>query len=103
MGTQQHDVTWIQTQLTVARWHLDAALSASTEAAHHNAQRSCHVCESAMNALSHLSVPAEQREEFERELAAIRSRLEALRESSFGPPANSPVQLPDEVTGRGIS
>lgn len=89
MGTQQHDIIWVQTQLTVARWHLDAALSTTAEAAQHNLQRCCHVCESTMNAISHGEVPAEQREEFERELAAIRSRLETLRESSYEPPANA--------------
>lgn len=89
MGTQQHDIIWVQTQLTVARWHLDAALSSTAEAALHNLQRSCHVCESTMNALSHLDVPSERREEFEQELAAIRSRLQTLREASFEPPANA--------------
>lgn len=89
METQQHDVTWIQTQVTLARWHLDAALSACTEGAQHNLQRSWQVCESTMNVLSHLDVPAEQREEFERELATIRSRLETFRESTFGPSANA--------------
>ena len=95
MGTQQHDITWVQTQLTVARWHLDAALSTTAEAAQRNLQRSCRICESTTNALSHLDVPAKQREEFERELAAIRSRVETLRESSFEPPAR-----PGPVSGR---
>lgn len=89
MGTQQHDITWVETQLTVARWHLDAALSTTAEAARCNLQRSCHVCDSLMDALSRLDVAAEKREGFERELAKIRSRLEALRESSFESPANA--------------
>jgi hypothetical protein len=84
MGTQQRDITWVQTQLTVARWHLDAALSATTEASQRNLERSCHVCESIVNVLSHLQVPAGQRQEFEGQLAAIRYRIETLRELTSG-------------------
>ena len=81
MGGQQYDITWVQTQLTLARWHLDAASSSTTGALQRNLQRSWEVCERALRGLSMMDVPAEQRETIERELGALRSRLQALRDS----------------------
>ncbi|HTX24547.1 MAG TPA: hypothetical protein VMD03_07820 [Steroidobacteraceae bacterium] len=77
MGSQDQDLSSIQTQLTAARWHLDAAVSAPAEAVPHSLQRARDSYESIVGSLSRLNLTAEQRAHLERELSALRSRLEA--------------------------
>jgi hypothetical protein len=75
--THDHDMSSIRTQLTVARWHLDAAVGVASDAMLHNLRRARQLFEDVARSLPHLRLTRDQREEVERELAAIRSRWEA--------------------------
>lgn len=77
MGTMDDDIAWLQTQMTMARWHLDAALAAPTEVARRSIDRARRAYDGAREALADLDVAAERRETIVRELAGIRERLEA--------------------------
>ncbi len=77
MVTYDHDMSSIRTQLTAARWHLDAAVGAASETMLHNLRRARRLYEDVAGSLPNLSLTREQHEEVERELAAIRSRLAA--------------------------
>lgn len=70
-----HDFTWIQTQLTLARWYLDAAASAATERVHHHSQQARNVYEATVRSLSRLSLDEQQRNLVARELSALRVQL----------------------------
>lgn len=71
------DIAWLQTQLTVARWHLDAALSGPIEVTRRNIDRARQAYSGALEALSDLKLPSERRDEIARQLASIRERLQA--------------------------
>jgi hypothetical protein len=77
MGSQDHDLSSIQTQLTAARWHLDAAVSAAAGDVPQSVQRARQIYDSIVRSLAKLSLTPEQRANVERELLALRSRLEA--------------------------
>jgi hypothetical protein len=77
MGTMDDDIAWLQTQLTMARWHLDAALAAPIELARRNIERARQAYDGAREALENLDVTAERRELIARELVSIRERLQA--------------------------
>lgn len=80
MGTKCHDLKWIQTQLTLARWYLDAASSAAAEAMRNNLRHAQSMYDVAMRALSQLDVDEDQRASIERELSELRARLETAEE-----------------------
>jgi hypothetical protein len=77
MATMDDDIAWLQTQLTVARWHLDAALSAPIEIARRNIDRARQAYDGAHDALRELNLTVERRDIIARELASIRERLQA--------------------------
>lgn len=77
MGSQDLDVSWIQTQLTVARWHLDATTSMSAENVRSNLERARQTCENILRLLPHSDLTEAQREEIERALSSLRSRMAA--------------------------
>ena len=67
----------IRTQLTVARWHLDAAIGAAHDAArsHHELARVAY--HGVVRILARASgLDADQRAQIEQELAMLRSRLQ---------------------------
>ncbi len=75
-GTMSADMAWFQVQLALANWHLDAAISAPTEAARHHREKAHESCERVVAALTSATLSASQREEVERRIGAVRSRLE---------------------------
>lgn len=76
MGTKHHDVKWIQTQITLTRWYLDAAASAAAQRVHHHLQQAHRMYEITVGSLRHLSLDEDQRGSIERELEALRVRLD---------------------------
>lgn len=76
MGTKHHDFTWIQTQLTLTRWYLDAAASAAAEAVHHHLEQAHSIYEITARSLAHLSLDEHERSFVERELAVLRVRFD---------------------------
>lgn len=70
------EITWIRLQLTLTRWHLDAASSAATEAVHSYLQRARHVYEVSAQALRTCQLTCAERSEFERELSSLGAALE---------------------------
>lgn len=70
-------LTRIQTQLTVVRWYLDAAVSTAAESVRQNIQVARHTYEGILLALSQLDLQAGQRQQLEKELSAVRERIEA--------------------------
>ncbi len=77
MGTVDDDIAWLQTQLTVAQWHLDAAVTAPIEAARRNIDKARQAYDSAREAFQELNLSAERRETLARELASLCERLRA--------------------------
>jgi hypothetical protein len=77
MGTTDDDIVWLQTQLTVARWHLDASLAGSIELARRNIERARQAYDGALEALRDLQLTAELHQALSSELASIRDRLQA--------------------------
>lgn len=80
MGANHHDFAWIQTQLTVTRWHLDAAGSAAAEAVRHHVEQAQSVFGVTVGRLAVLQLSTEERDSIERELSEVRARLEAAGE-----------------------
>lgn len=70
------NITWFRLQLTLMRWHLDAARSAATEAGHHYLQRVRNVYEMLEHALSKCQLTHDERREIEMELSALATELE---------------------------
>lgn len=77
MGTKHHEFEWIQTQLTLTRWHLNAAAHATSETLHRHLHQAHRMYEVTARSLSELSLDGDQRSFIERELAAVRARLDA--------------------------
>jgi len=76
----------IRTQLTVARWHLDAAISSDAESAREHQQRASEAFEEAVRVLARAELDSAQRLGVERELFALRSRLKADRNDAENEP-----------------
>jgi hypothetical protein len=72
------DITWFRLQLTLMRWHLDAARSAATEAVHHYLQRVESAYEMSEHALNRCRLTHDERTEVEIELAALSTELELI-------------------------
>ncbi len=77
MDAIERDIAWLRSQLTVARWHLDAALSAPVEMARRNIDRARQAYEGARQALRDLNLTGEPHEALRGELARVRERLQA--------------------------
>ncbi len=77
MEIRHHDISSLQMQLTIARWHLDASVYAPADVMRHHRARARHAYDSALRMLSLLQESATERGAFERELSDIRSRLDA--------------------------
>ncbi len=77
MSTTANDITWLNTQLTMAQWHLDAALAAPVEGARRNIDRARQAYDAAREALRELDLTAERRKELADLLARIRDRLQS--------------------------
>ncbi len=76
MGTRDHDISWIQNQLTLAHWHLDAAVSSDAEGVRRNSKRAKHIYDNVLLAVSQLDLLGSLREEVVRSVALLRIRLE---------------------------
>lgn len=74
------EISWIQTQLTVARWHLDATTSMPAEKVRSHLERARQTCENIARALSQLSLTEPERDEIEQSLSSLRSRMAAATE-----------------------
>ena len=77
MDTIERDIAWVRSQLTVARWHLDAALAAPVEMARRNIDRARQAYEGARQALRELHQMGKRHEALAEELALVRQRLQA--------------------------
>ncbi|MGH8218283.1 MAG: hypothetical protein ACREUT_06925 [Steroidobacteraceae bacterium] len=77
MKSIDDDIRWLQTQLTVARWHLDAAVTAPIEIARRNIDRARQSYQAAREALRELGLTGERYQGLADELEAIRERLQA--------------------------
>ena len=77
MDTIERDIAWARSQLTVARWHLDAALAAPVEMARRNIDRARQAYEGARQALRELNLSGTRQEALAGELAHVRERLQA--------------------------
>lgn len=77
MSSIDDDVKWLQTQLTVARWHLDAAIAAPIEMARRNIDRARQAYEGACEALRELGLTGERYDALSEELDGVRERLQA--------------------------
>lgn len=78
MRTDDQDLEWIRTQLTIARWFLDAAvLEPDPSAVRQHRERARQACDAIVSALSKLDPSTAERGQFQQELAAIQSRLGA--------------------------
>lgn len=77
MSSFEEDIMWLQTQLTVARWHLDAAIAAPIEMARRNIDRARQAYEGAREALRELGLTGERHHALSQELNSIRERLQA--------------------------
>lgn len=75
MGTK-HDLTWIQTQLTLTRWYLDAAASAAAGAVRHHLQQAQNVYDVTVCSLSQFHLDEGQRASIEQALSDLQARLE---------------------------
>ena len=76
MGSQRSDIDSIQAQLTVAKWHLDAATNAVADIAAHKLQSARLAYAGILRSLSKAKLTSDERELIERELRALRSRLQ---------------------------
>lgn len=77
MSPIDDDVRWLQTQLTAAHWHLDAALAAPIEIARRNLVRARQAYDAAKEALRDLGQTGEHYQTMVEELARIRERLQS--------------------------
>jgi len=77
MDTIERDIAWVRSQLTVARWHLDAALAAPVEMARRNIDRARQAYEGARQALRELNQTGKRHDALAEELALVRQRLQA--------------------------
>ncbi len=75
MTSIDDDIKWLQTQLTMARWHLDAAIAAPIEIARRNIDRARQAYDGAREALRELGLTGEPYQELSQELRGIRERL----------------------------
>lgn len=76
MGTDDRDISSVQTLLTVARWHLDASVYSAADAARRHRERARHTYDSIRRLLSELTVSPAEREEIEREISSLLSQDE---------------------------
>ena len=76
MGSQDRDISWIQVQLTVTKWHLDDAMNAVADGAAHKLQRAKLAYLGMIRSLSQAKLTSEERQEIERELSELRSSWE---------------------------
>ena len=76
MGTKHHEFEWIQTQLTLTRWYLDAAAHATAETLHRHLRQAHRMYEVTARCLSDLSLDGNQCTIIEQELEELRARLD---------------------------
>jgi len=77
MTSIDDDIKWLQMQLTVARWHLDAAMAAPIEIARRNIDRARQAYDGAREALRELGLTGEREQALAQELKHVRERLQA--------------------------
>jgi hypothetical protein len=77
MGATDRDITWIQTQLTMGRWYLDAAASASAEFARNYLERARRTYEGILQSLSQLDLSSEERELIGKAVSTLGERIAA--------------------------
>ena len=78
MGT---DMEWFQIQLALAHWHLDAAVSGAADTMRYHREKAQEVYTRVLSAATSSVLNADQRDEIERRIVALRSRLEPAADS----------------------
>jgi hypothetical protein len=76
----ERDIGYIQRQLILARWHLDAAIGATSDSAFAHLTRARLAYASVLEAIADIELAAEHREEIDTQLVAVRSRLDMSQE-----------------------
>ncbi len=69
------DMEWFQTQLALAHWHLDGAISTAADAARHHRDSAQEIYTRVLNSLSRANLAPEERMEIQRRMGALSSRL----------------------------
>ncbi len=72
---------WFELQLSLIRWHLDAANSASIEKARIHIQKAQEAHAQTCGSLVHASLSKEAQERLEQECSELKARLDAVRRS----------------------
>jgi hypothetical protein len=67
---------WLQTQLALAHWHLDAATSAAADAVRVHRQKAQEIYTRMVNSLARANLNPDERPEIERRIEGLASRLE---------------------------
>jgi hypothetical protein len=70
------DIEWLRLQVTLMRWHLDAAGSAAAEAVHQYLRRARNAYENSESALAECQLTHEERREVEMALSSLSTELE---------------------------
>lgn len=76
MAKQDHDISLLRNELTVAHWHLDASVHSGADAMRRHRERARGAYERVLEMLPHLQLSLADREAIERELSALRSRID---------------------------
>lgn len=72
----RNGIEWFRSQVTLAQWSLDAAVSAPVELGRAHRQRALQIYRALLQALPDSSLTREQRPEIDRALEEIRVRLQ---------------------------
>jgi hypothetical protein len=75
-GSSSRDIEWLRIQLAAARWHLDAAVGAPAAEHGEHLRRAQRACAGAEDAFALANLKGSQQQEVERELAALKRRLQ---------------------------
>ena len=76
MGSQGRDISRIEVQLAVAKWHLHDALSATADLALHKLECAKLAYAGLLRSLAEAKLTNKERKEIERELKVLHSRLQ---------------------------
>ena len=76
MGSQERDVSRIEVQITVAKWHLHEAMRVAAHVAVHKLECARLAYAGIVRSLSEAKLTKKERRRIEREVGVLKSRLE---------------------------
>ena len=80
---EEPDPKWVEAQLTLVRWHLDAMLSANADLRRDHWHRAATLFNEIEVALDGVELSPTLRAQLERELATLKARISALGPTAF--------------------